>query len=152
MKKGVKVLGVINDIYQKAPILAICVLFLVAMGTVCFVSASNTAYSVPIGAEAEDLADNNLVLAFTGELANGAFSSLEGWSEDIRVTTDSSDSSYPAIAVDSTNNVHITWYDYRDGNEEIYYTKLDNSGTTLVDDTRITTDSAISGGLSNCGG
>ncbi|MBN1762131.1 MAG: hypothetical protein JW878_03490 [Methanomicrobia archaeon] len=46
--------------------------------------------------------------------------------------------------MDSTNNVHITWEDYRDGNAEIYYTKLDSNGTTLVDDTRLTTDSADS--------
>ena len=64
--------------------------------------------------------------------------------DDTRVTTDSASSSSPAIAVDTNNNVHITWWDDRDGNREIYYTKLDNKGNTLVDDTRLTTDSAWS--------
>jgi PKD repeat protein len=97
------------------------------------------------GAAAEDLADNNLAPVFSEDLAKGALSALDGWLGDIRVTTNSAGSEYPTIAVDYTNNVHITWYDSRDGNWEIYYTKLDNSGTTLVDDTRITTNSAGSG-------
>jgi hypothetical protein len=34
--------------------------------------------------------------------------------------------------VDSAGNIHIVWNDYFD---DIYYTKLDNNGNTLVDDT-----------------
>jgi hypothetical protein len=84
-----------------------------------------------------------LVSAFICSIFCGvafATGSPEGWSEDICVTTDSAWSYYPVIAVDTNNNVHITWWDYRDGNWEIYYTKLDNNGNTLVDDTRVTTD------------
>ena len=47
--------------------------------------------------------------------ASGTTPPEEAWSEDIRLTTDSAWSEDPAIAVDTTNNVHITWYDYRDG-------------------------------------
>ena len=133
----------IDAVYQKGLIYVICMLFLLALGTVCFVSASNAAYHVPIGTGAENLVDN-LAPAFTEDFANGTLNSLNGWSEDIRITTDSAASFSPAIAVDTTNNVHITWRDRRDGNSEIYYTKLDNSGTTQVDDIRITTDSADS--------
>ena len=66
------------------------------------------------------------------------------WSSDIRLTDASDYSKQPFIAVDSSNNIHITWYDKRDGNYEIYYTKLDNNGNTLVDDTRLTDDPAYS--------
>jgi hypothetical protein len=82
-----------------------------------------------------------LFLAATSA-ATGPLSSPEGWSEDIRLTTDSASSTNPAIAVDTTSNVHITWENYMQENTEIYYTKLDNSGNTLVDDTRLTTASS----------
>jgi len=131
-----------EKIITKAMVLAISVLFLVAMSTVCI--ASTTTYSVPIGTGVEDLADNNLASAYTQEFATGYTGSVDEWSEDIRLTTDSAWSGYPAIAVDTNNNVHITSCDSMDGNLEIYYTKLDNNGTTLVDDTRLTTDSASS--------
>ena len=132
-----------ENIITKAMALAICVLFLAAMSAVCI--ASTTTYSVPIGTGAADLADNNLASAYTGEFATGYTASVAGWSEDIRLTSDSAYSGSPEIAVDTNNNVHITWYDERDGNYEIYYTKLDNTGNTLVDDTRLTSDSASSG-------
>ena len=43
----------------------------------------------------------------------------------------------PKMVVDSYNNIHLIWVYDRD--DEIYYKKLDNDGTTLVDDTRLTT-------------
>jgi hypothetical protein len=46
--------------------------------------------------------------------------------------------------VDNNDNIHIVWQDDRDGNDEVYYTKLDNEGTTLVDDTRLTDNGAES--------
>ncbi len=63
---------------------------------------------------------------------------------DKRLTFDNYDSLNPSIAVDSSNNVHIVWHDYRDtgsGNApygELFYTKLDSNGNTLVDDKQIT--------------
>ncbi|GEM_PF-1847220 len=44
----------------------------------------------------------------------------------------------PSLAVDFSQNVHVVWRDSRSGNEEIYYTKLDSNGVTLIDDTRLT--------------
>jgi hypothetical protein len=74
--------------------------------------------------------------------------------EDTRITPDDdNDSTRPAIVIDSTNKVHITWRDWRwdDGeSHEVTYTKLDpslddmdgnaaNPATiTLVDDKRLT--------------
>ena len=58
--------------------------------------------------------------------------------DDTRLTDAPETSAHPTFAVDSSNNIHISWYDKRDGNYEIYYTKLDNNGNTVVDDTRLT--------------
>ncbi len=60
---------------------------------------------------------------------------------DARLTTDSAASVSPAIAVDSSGNFHIVWSDARDGNNEIYYKKLDANWNVLVADTRLTVDS-----------
>lgn len=68
----------------------------------------------------------------------------EGWSDDIQITTTSEASLYPTIVTDSNNNVHISWQDNRDGNPEIYYTKLNSSGNILIDERRLTYDSEFS--------
>jgi hypothetical protein len=48
------------------------------------------------------------------------------WIEDLSATIDSSD------------NIHITWPDNRDGNLEIYYLRIDNNGNPLGGETRLT--------------
>lgn len=82
-------------IKTKAMVLAICVLFLAATSAVCL--ASTTTYSAPIGAGTADLADNNLASAYSQEFATGYTASVEGWSEDIRLTTASATSYRPEI-------------------------------------------------------
>ena len=69
---------------------------------------------------------------------------------DTRLTYDAAASSSPGIGVDTGDNVLIVFQDQRSGNWQIYYTKLDNNGNTLVDDTRITTsvDSCINPSIS----
>lgn len=62
------------------------------------------------------------------------------WGSRIRLTDDNYQAYWPITALDSQNNSHVVWYDERDGNQEIYYTKLDFNGTTLIDDTRLTYD------------
>jgi len=49
-------------------------------------------------------------------------------------------STSPCMAVDSAGNAHIVWVDNRDGNDEIYYTKIDDSGIKTVFDKRLTLD------------
>jgi hypothetical protein len=46
---------------------------------------------------------------------------------------------HPDIDVDSQNNVHTVWTDYRDGNWEVYYQKQTNGATptVLIDDLSI---------------
>ena len=49
------------------------------------------------------------------------------------------------MVVDSWDNSHVIWHDNReDSNYEIWYKKLDQNGSELVADTRITFDLAIS--------
>ncbi len=60
--------------------------------------------------------------------------------DDTKITSDSAPSAWPSLGLDGSGNVHIAWEDYRNGDPEIYYTKLDNNGNTVVDDTRLTPD------------
>jgi len=57
---------------------------------------------------------------------------------DSQITYHSGDSMYPTMAIDKLGNIHLTWQDYRDGNWEIYYKKLDNSGAGITNDERVT--------------
>ena len=60
--------------------------------------------------------------------------------DDLQITNAPEDSAGASLDFDADGNVHIAWYDNRDqgSGAEIYYTKLNNNGTTLVDDTRMT--------------
>jgi hypothetical protein len=54
---------------------------------------------------------------------------------------------HPRISVDSDDNVFIIWEDKRNRvSVELYYTKLDNNGLTLIDDTPLTNVGLESGG------
>lgn len=60
---------------------------------------------------------------------------------EIRLTDiDGKRSSQPSVSIDSENNVNIMWEDSRDGNENIYYKKLNNNGSELIDDLKITSE------------
>ncbi len=60
---------------------------------------------------------------------------------EIRVTDCEERADQPDIAVDSEGNSHIVYFDECGTSErEIWYTMLDNSGNTLIDDTRLTVD------------
>ena len=60
--------------------------------------------------------------------------------DEQRVSTGPAHSGDPDIEVDSSDNVHIVWYDHRSAyyNWEIYYEKLSKSGSVLIDDKRLT--------------
>jgi hypothetical protein len=59
------------------------------------------------------------------------------WGADTRLTDCLGNSYTPSIAV-SGNIVHVAWHDSRDGNEEIYYKRSTDGGTTWGTDTRLT--------------
>ena len=46
-----------------------------------------------------------------------------------RLTWNSGESEFPKIAVDSSNHIHVVWYDDMTGNYEIYHKKSTNGGT-----------------------
>ena len=45
------------------------------------------------------------------------------WTSVRRLTWTSGASHYPAVAVDSSNGIHVVWRDETPGNVEIYYRK-----------------------------
>ncbi|MCK4758009.1 MAG: PD40 domain-containing protein [Thermoplasmata archaeon] len=47
-------------------------------------------------------------------------------------------------SLDPLNRLHIVWQDERDGNEEIYYRKMDNQTNTIINDTRLSVNPARS--------
>jgi hypothetical protein len=68
------------------------------------------------------------------------------WEPDRRLTFSDSGATLSfyhnawCIAVDSAGGVHAVWYDYRDGNLEIYYKRSTDSGSTWLPDIRLTND------------
>lgn len=58
------------------------------------------------------------------------------WEPDVRLTNNNSSSKKPSIVV-SGNEVHVVWYDDRDGNNEIYYKRSTDGGVIWEADTRI---------------
>ena len=64
----------------------------------------------------------------------------------LRLTNNAATSTGPTVATDSSGNYHVVWVDSRDGNNEIYYKKLDPSWNVLVSDTRLTANSGDSAG------
>jgi hypothetical protein len=64
-------------------------------------------------------------------------------SPDIRVTYDDLGSYYPSL-VWAANEFGISWEDDRDGNKEIYFVRLDSSGSKIGVDIRVTDDSESS--------
>ncbi len=44
---------------------------------------------------------------------------------------DVSDQIYPTIAVDNEDGVYVAWYDYRNGNSDIYFVKSNGGGRTF---------------------
>ncbi len=60
------------------------------------------------------------------------------WGADIRLTNALGNSKSPSVAV-SGNIVHVVWFDSRDGNDEIYYSRSIDGGTTWGANVRLTT-------------
>lgn len=65
------------------------------------------------------------------------------WGTDTRLTNNSSLSWNPTVTVSGTV-VHVVWYDFRDGNGEIYYKRSTDGGVSWGADTRLTNNTAES--------
>ncbi len=66
------------------------------------------------------------------------------WGADTRLTNNSFTSWFPSVSVNGSN-VHVVWFDDRDGNYEIYYKKSTDGGTSWGNDIRLTNDPFSSG-------
>jgi len=67
------------------------------------------------------------------------------WMTIQRISWNNAYSLCPAIAVDSSGNVHVVWYDSTPGNFTVYFRKSPNWGSTWMTTQRITWDNAFSG-------
>jgi len=67
------------------------------------------------------------------------------WSGSKRLTWNSGNSVYPAIAIDSNNNLHVVWHDSTPGNDEIYYKRSTDGGLSWGAAKRLTWNSGNSG-------
>lgn len=65
------------------------------------------------------------------------------WQADMRLTNNTATSQYPSVSV-SGSTVHVVWQDNRDGNDEIYYKRSADAGSTWQTDTRLTNDALFS--------
>lgn len=86
----------------------------------------------------QDSRDGNWEIYYNKSTDNGTT-----WGSDIRLTSAAETSESPSI-VASGSNVHVVWWDNRDGNYEIYYKRSTDEGLTWEPDTRLTTDSSWS--------
>lgn len=65
------------------------------------------------------------------------------WGPDTRITNAFGPSSNPSITF-SGSNMHIVWWESRDGNTEIYYKRSTNEGESWGNDIRLTNDAGAS--------
>jgi hypothetical protein len=65
------------------------------------------------------------------------------WGPDTRLTYASETSESPSV-VASASNIHVVWWDNRDGNYEIYYKVTTDQGLIWSSDTRLTNDGSWS--------
>lgn len=80
----------------------------------------------------EDKRDGNSEIYYKRSTNNGS-----SWESEIRLTNSAGTSSAPSIAV-SGQLVHISWYDNRDGNYEIYYMRSLDGGANWGPNVRLT--------------
>jgi len=66
------------------------------------------------------------------------------WSANTRLTWNTGDSFVPSITVDSSNRVHVAWYDNSPGNNEIFYKRSTDGGATWSALQRLTWNSGDS--------
>jgi hypothetical protein len=65
-----------------------------------------------------------------------------GWNPKVRLTVSDATSRYPSVETDVYGNIHVAWFDLRDGNDEIYYCIREGGAWGPAE--RITDDPAFS--------
>ena len=66
------------------------------------------------------------------------------WSAQKRLTWNAGDASYPSAVIESSNTIHLVWGDNTPGNDEVYYKKSTNGGSTWIGTQRLTWNSGDS--------
>ena len=96
----------------------------------------------------EGTAENHVEVIFSEETAfpgtRSRENDLRNWCNDVRITYNISSSTNPDLAIDANNDIHVVWQDNREGNWEIFYLKLSERGAKLINDMRLTNDTASS--------
>ncbi|UCE90762.1 MAG: hypothetical protein JSV90_04825 [Methanobacteriota archaeon] len=69
---------------------------------------------------------------------------VDDFGDSIRVTFDPFESTNISSTVDVNGDMHVVWEDFRSGNGDVYYVKLDAEGNKLTNDAKISNDSAMS--------
>jgi len=85
-----------------------------------------------------DIRDGNYEIYYKSSIDGGL-----SFGADIRLTNNIAGSDGPSVSV-SGSAVHVVWYDYRDGNYEIYYKRSIDGGISWEADTRLTNNSFLS--------
>ena len=86
----------------------------------------------------QDARDGNWELYYKRSVDYGST-----WGSDTRLTDASETSESPSVVASATN-IHIVWWDNRDGNYEIYYKVSTDQGLTWSSDMRLTDDGSWS--------
>jgi hypothetical protein len=85
-----------------------------------------------------------IIIGILGVLLLIQHLSAQTWEKAKRLTWNNGNSQSPAIALDSSNNIHIVWYDETTGDAEIFFKKSTNGGTTWSSSKRLTWNSGSS--------
>jgi len=80
-----------------------------------------------------DLTSGNIEIYYGNSEDGGAT-----WSTAKRLTWTTGNSRHPAIAIDSSNTIHVVWHDNTPGNAEVYYKNSADGGATWSDARRLT--------------
>ncbi len=79
----------------------------------------------------------SLVIAALGFLLFSQMG-LADWTPAKRLTWTSGDSYFPAMAIDSSDALHVVWYDSTPGNDDLYYKRSTDGGATWTVSQRLT--------------
>ncbi|HUT51877.1 MAG TPA: MopE-related protein [bacterium] len=90
------------------------------------------------GVSWEDPGDNNYEIYFARISSAGA-----KLGSDVQITSATNASRFPSL-VWTTSEYGVSWDDYRDLNNEIYFARISSSGSKLGSDIRITSDASYS--------
>jgi len=80
---------------------------------------------------------------YYGVMYRGSTNGGTSWGPELRLADSTARPPYPSVAV-SGSTVHVAWKDHRDGNDEIYYRRSTDRGTTWMPEVRLTHDTAES--------